>query len=68
MTRTRGKVLHYLSIVAEEEANAIVCESPFKEFVVWWKVEAEWRSAQQAVEFGGVDEGVYSFVAFCYIG
>lgn len=56
MARSRNKVLYYLSVVAEEEANAIVCVSPFKEFVVWWEVETEWRSTQQAVEFGGMNE------------
>lgn len=28
-------VAFYLPVVAEEEANAVVCVAPFEEFVIW---------------------------------
>lgn len=41
----RVPFLCYLSIIAEEEADAIVGVSPFKKLVVRGEVQAEWRSA-----------------------
>jgi len=43
--------------VVEEEPYAVVCEAPFEIFVVVGReVESEGCGAEEAVEFGGVDE------------
>lgn len=65
-TFDRVRMAFYLAIIAEEEANAVIGISPFKELVIWREVEPEWRSTEEPVQFRSVYKGRHPLVALCF--